>query len=302
MGGIMRALVLVALVTAVGIQASQAANTGPRVLAREKAGVVAPQPVHPCKSKSLPQVPNQLPFGPGESLSYTVSVAGAPAGQVDISLHERALHEGRLVFPAVVRARSHPVLSLWTKMESELATLVDPEGVVPVNMKSLTHGDKFTYTENVQFLHGGRQVDVQTRLDGKAWNTTLAPRGDALDALSLVYYARSRELSVGAPFCFEVYQSRTLWRVIGTVGGREMVETDAGSFDAWVASGIAHPLGRVGKAAQAREYTAWMTADADRIPVLLRTPTPMGDAVVRLVRFEQGRRLARGQTDPAGPG
>jgi len=253
----------------------------------------APVATASCGSQRVRQMGEQLPFGPGEALSYAVTVKGAAAGTVDIQLRDRTQHAGRTVYPAHVVAESNPIVSLWTRMRAEAVSVVDPEFSTPLNMKTLTRSDAFTYQEEINFDRGTHKVDVKTVLNKKPWNASFSSDAELVDALSVLYYARSRELVVGQPFCMELYQSRVLWRVTGTLSGIETVDTDAGPFQAYAATGNAVIVGRTGAAAQEKRFTAWMTADEDRIPVLLKAPTPLGEVVVKLTRFEQGRRLAR---------
>lgn len=288
-----------ALLSALALQASAAEPPAPPPKRKTPPGLMRANPVvtapqePACQSFTIRQMRDQLPYGPGEALSYSVSVKGAQAGTVDIQLKDRADHEGRLAYPAHVVATSNPVLSLWTRMRAEAVTIVDPEFSVPMHMKTLTRSDQFTYEEDITFNRKDHKIDVKTVLNQKPWNANFSSEADMVDALSLLYYARSRDFTVGQPFCMELYQSRVLWRIKGVVRGVETVQTDAGPFEAFAATGTAVIVGRQGAQAQEKKFTAWMTADEDRIPVLLEAPTPLGDVVVKLTRFEQGRRLAR---------
>ena len=53
-------------------------------------------------------------------------------------------------------------------------------------------------------------------------------QSNVLDALSVVYYLRAAELRAGVPLCFDLVGGRKAWRVSGTVGATERVETRAG--------------------------------------------------------------------------
>jgi len=251
-----------------------------------------------CATLRLPQQVEHLPYGPGESLSYEATLNGVTAGTAAMRFNEKSTEAGHLVYSAEVKAQANPVVQLWGKMQAQLVTVLDPDLGLPLRMESATHQDKNLYTEAVEFSPGKKLVAAHTAVNGSPMKQSLSVETDALDVLSLVYYARSRMFEVGQPFCIDLYQSRLIWRIRGTVRGRETVETDAGPFDAYVATGVAvaqlgNQKGAPAIIKEPRPFTTWMTADEDRIPVLLKAPTPLGEVVVKLTRFEQGRRLAR---------
>jgi hypothetical protein len=87
---------------------------------------------------------------------------------------------------------------------------------------------------------------------------------DVLDALSVVYYLRAAELRVGVPLCFDLVGGRKAWRVSGTVGAAERVETRAGNFTAIRIDGRATRTDRPG---ETMRLQLWVSSDARRLPV-----------------------------------
>lgn len=247
-----------------------------------------------CAHHSVNALPDHLPFGPGEFLEYQATLKGLPAGTVQMRVLERTQRGGRTVYPLQVTAEGNPVVNVWARMKATATSWLDPDTSLPVAFASRTVSEKFTYLEDVTFLGAGHPAAVRTLLNDKPWDRALPVEGDPVDSLALLYYARSRNFAVGQPFCFDLYQSRLIWRVRGAVVRTETLDTDAGPFSTFVAAGEARAVGPVkGLAAQPRPFTAWMTADGDRIPVQLVAPSPLGPITARLVRFEQGRRLVR---------
>jgi hypothetical protein len=260
---------------------------------------VAPRPPPaepPCHALTPAQLAGKLPYGPGEALSYDILLNGAGAGRLDIRMEDRVLEGGRLSYPARVSATSTTLVSIWAKLAADLVTYVEPDRTLPLRSSSTTRTDRYTYQEEMQYDRAAGTVTGNATFNGKKWNGKLSSDTDALDPLSLLFYARSRDLTVGQAYCMEMYQGQVMWRIRGKVTGLETVQTDAGPFQTFVTSGAASIVGRQGAAAQTKTYTAYMTTDEDRIPVLLNAPTPWGAVTAKLVRFEQGRRLTRAQT------
>ncbi len=96
---------------------------------------------------------------------------------------------------------------------------------------------------------------------------------DVLDALSAIYFLRAVELRVGAPLCFDLVGGRKAWRVSGSVGPVERVETRAGTFTAVRLDGRAT---RTDRPRESTRLQLWVSADARRLPVKATVETGAG--------------------------
>ena len=96
---------------------------------------------------------------------------------------------------------------------------------------------------------------------------------DVLDALSSIYYLRAAELRAGTPLCFDLVGGRKAWRVSGSVGPVERVETRAGTFTAVRIDGRATRTDRPGESTRLK---LWVSADARRLPVKATVETGAG--------------------------
>jgi len=94
-----------------------------------------------------------------------------------------------------------------------------------------------------------------------------------LDALSVVYYLRAAQLRRGVPLCFDLVAARKAWRVSGTVGATERVETRAGTFTAVRIDGRAT---RTDRPAETLRLQLWLSSDARRLPVQATVETDAG--------------------------
>jgi hypothetical protein len=112
---------------------------------------------------------------------------------------------------------------------------------------------------------------------------------DVFDALSVVYYLRAADLRAGAPLCFDLVGGRMAWRVSGTVGATERVETRAGAFTAVRIDGRATRTDQPGDTVRLQ---LWVSADARRLPVKATVETDAGivRALLASAVSEQGAR------------
>jgi hypothetical protein len=118
---------------------------------------------------------------------------------------------------------------------------------------------------------------------------------NALDELSVLYYVRTLPLIEGRTVFATVFASRKNWELEVKVLRREALDTILGRRETLVVEpllkfeGIFQQKGRV---------IVWLTSDAERIPVLMKSEIKIGSFVSTLTQRESGVALA----EPSGTG
>ncbi|MCC7107834.1 MAG: DUF3108 domain-containing protein [Deltaproteobacteria bacterium] len=269
-------------------------------------GEVAPR-LRGCETPPLPALRERLPFGPGEQIAYDVSYLGVRTGRAHLRVGERAVVDGVPTYPLQAQLKTDGFLSVLGDVDARMVSFFDPATLRPVRMVNrVVVREPFQAAPTVSSEDGafapaqltaqgprGGEVNARLRRTGPKGSYDKGGRflsgADVVDILSVVYYLRARELVEAAPFCFELYHRRRLWRVTGLVQGVELVRAPAGSRRA---RRLDAQLFRVGPGAPPpRPVTAWISADADRVPWLVRTPEGLGQLEVKLSRLTPGRRL-----------
>lgn len=254
-----------------------------------------------CAHAPLPSVSERLPFGPGETMQWDVTVLGMRTGRVDVRLGERSEIDGETVYPSYASARTEGFMSVLGELDGRMVSWLDPETQRPVRMvnrfrtKALLADPTFA-REDAAFSTdaqvAGRLV-YRTSEKETARKSKLTSSGHLLDVLSVIYYMRSRKLTPGEPFCFEIYHRRRLWRVTGNVGASKLVTAPVMTRRARVLEGELRLVGG-GKKAKPRQIRAWVSEDDDRLPLLVETPDNLGTLEVKLRDWRPGRRLVKG--------
>jgi hypothetical protein len=255
-----------------------------------------------CESAPLPTVSDQLPFGPGEMLSYNVHALGLQTGRVWLRVGERQEMDSEPVYPLQAQAKTSGLVSVLGSLDGRMLSYVSPDDAQPVRMvnrfitesllspKRLAREDA-AFSPDAQVagrLHYRVGDDVSTR------PVKLKATGDDLvDVLSVIYYMRSRAMNAGDRYCFEIYHRRRLWRVEGQVGGTKMIRSPFATRRARQIAGVIELVGaRPGQ--EPRGVVAWVSDDDDRLPLLVETPDRFGKLDVRLATWIPGRKLKRG--------
>jgi hypothetical protein len=269
-----------------------ARSPGPRAPSSAPAGVRRP-PRAPALERcaaAIPQLDDRLPFGPGEELGYVISLSGVYVGRASLTVGERSSHGRHVVYPVYGQATTNTFFNKMSRMDSLQTSLVTPDGVFPLLMQSQARTDSATRDEEVQFDPEQRLARGWLRLRDHEWKGQAQGGQIVQDAVSIVYFARSRQVQPGQSYCTEIYYGKRLWVVRGQVGEVESVSTPAGPYRALRVLGEAV---RDGEPRYSRSFTVWLTDDEDRLPVRLVSPSAYGEIEVRIDHFKRGRRLIR---------
>jgi len=247
-------------------------------------------PLERCQ-KLLPQVPDRLPFGPGEELGYIVNLSGVYVGRISLEIGDRGSLGDAVIYPAHAHATTNSFFRKMSKVESRMTSYITPDGVVPLAMFSRSESDRAVRLEEASFDVAARAAEATLKVNSRHWTGKIGGGLPLQDVVSVVYFARSREVELGREYCTELYYGKRRWLVSGKVEAVQSVSTPAGPYRALKISGEAV---REGPPAYSRRFTVWITDDEDRLPVRLTSPGRLGDIEVTVDHFKRGRRLVKG--------
>ena len=318
------ALLLLAVVAVVGavfgaadVHAEEALADGlslvPIPLARPKVKDVDvdPKPLGGrCGQGSPPQVAERLPWGPGERLDFDITYVGIRTGRASVRIDERVESDGVVTYPVRAHARTDGFLAVFGDLDAAMISYVTPGTSLPVRMANhvvvrepfappgvIREDGAFARKSRGPNVVGGGRVssryDATVNGKHKRKFIKMSSRADVVDVLSVIPWLRSRAISEGDRFCVELFHRRRLYRAQGRVGPIETLKSEVGSRRAWrIDVDILHV-----KAKKPRHISIWMSADADRLPLSVKTAEAIGDIDVRLTKRIAGRPLVHHPRD-----
>ncbi len=125
-------------------------------------------------------------------------------------------------------------------------------------------------------------------------NPTKAPRRiasviepDTQDIVSAVYKLRSLDLAVGKTYTFQVSDTGLVYKIPVRVTGREEIKSELGKRWCWRVE--PEIFGADKLIEQEGSLTIWITDDSDRVPVLAKLETKLGDVEIKLREFSNLR-------------
>ena len=224
-----------------------------------------------------------LPFKPGEKLTYDISWSNIlQAGRAVMEVKEEKGTNGKTVYRLTSTAHSSGLVSKFYKVSDTIESLIDIEKLYSLSYRlDQTHGKRKKKRE-MTFNHKDSTVKVIS--DGQ--QATYSVPGDVQDSLSSLYYFRTKQdFTVGKPIMINVHEDDKTWAVEVQPLGREKIKTAFGEFNTIKVK--TYPRFE-GVFQNKGEIFIWLTDDARKIPVLMKSTITIGSIVATLVTMESG--------------
>jgi hypothetical protein len=219
-------------------------------------------------------------FGVGERLKFEISYGPINAGSAVMEVKEIVQVEGRDCYRVISTAQSNRFFSAIYRVEDRVESFIDVQGIFPWKFQ--------------QKLQEGKYRANRWALYDQVNHTASTNRGDldmpsyVQDVLSIMYYARTQEMTVGDTLFVDSHSGRKVYPLAVKILRRERVEVPAGTFDCLVvepmlkAGGLFKHEGRI---------WVWLTDDPVKLPVLMKTKVIIGTVDAKLKTYRLGRIL-----------
>jgi hypothetical protein len=222
-------------------------------------------------SLSAQETPDPPPFL-GETLRYAMTILGVAGGDLSLSAGQVELH-GRPAYKFEMSALSNNFLSKFFLVRDNIVSWIDPKSFRSLRFEKHTVEGKRVKDELTEFDY----ENGVARQEGKS-----SPLGEAtLDSLSSVYYLRTLRLDGQKPIALQVFSAEP--RILQVeIQGRETIVVPAGTFPTIRVEPKSSGSGLMGK-----NLVLWLTDDARKIPVQIRSKLKVGTLVGKLKTIEK---------------
>ncbi|HTK69944.1 MAG TPA: DUF3108 domain-containing protein [Candidatus Eisenbacteria bacterium] len=213
-----------------------------------------------------------VPWKIGEYFQFSIDWNGLNGGGSLMQVQNIVRVDGRRAYRIVTKAESNSFVSKFYKVRDRAESFVDAESLYSVRFVK-------------HLREGGYKKDVDIRFDqaaGKAryddGKTFDVPKR-VHDVLSAFYYVRTVPLPDGATLSIPTHDNDKTYEMVVKVHGREKVEVPAGKFDCVVVEPI---LKSEGVFKSKGSILVYLSDDARRIPVMVKSKIPVGAVTVSL--------------------
>jgi hypothetical protein len=233
---------------------------------------------HGLGASTPPPSPPQFPlrFGPGERLSYDVSLNDAKVGKAVFEVMGKTEMAGRSVYHVVSKIKSNKWVSLFSRIDDQIETYIDVEAGYSHRIKINKRRRKGEEEKTVDFDQVGHHA-IQFK-DNRQEVFDIPPK--AQDFLSSLYFLRVQErLEPGASVFIDLHQNEKNWQLEVRVLEKEELSTPAGTFKT-IKVQASFPDGGLFKSKG--DLVIWLTDDDKRVPVRLQSDGKRGTMIATL--------------------
>jgi hypothetical protein len=246
--------------------------------------VVLPASADPGQKQEHAVAAAHLPFKPGEKLTYEISWSNIiQAGTAVMEVREGQKTNGEMVYHLVSTAHSSRLLSKFYIVSDTIESVFDGENRRPLSFSlDQSHGKR---KKKRAMTFNYREGTVTVLSEGQQNAYPVPP--DIQDPLSALYFVRSKQdFIVGKPIIVNVHEDESNWAVEVFVLGKEKLKTSFGEFNTIKLK--TYPRYE-GVFQNKGEIYIWLTDDARKIPVLMKSTISIGSIVATLVEARAGQ-------------
>jgi len=269
-------LFAVAAALVVAAWASRPAPAAAPAPVPDAAAVAVPDPGGPPVFNTAAGEAVGTPFGPGESLRFSIEYGVIKAGTAWLEVAPMETWHGRSCYHLVSRAESNDFMSSIYKVRDRIDSLIDAEGLYSYRYKKRIREGTYKKDYDVAYDPAAGKARYA---NGRLYDTSPWPK----DGLAAFYFVRHLPLEVGKDVVIAHHSDESSNDIIVKVYRKERIEVPAGQFDCIVIEPVM-AAGSIFK--NSGKLTIWVTDDARRIPVLMKSKIPVGsiDAVLQEIK------------------
>ena len=220
----------------------------------------------PAAQVCPPAAPLARKFQPGESLVFKLDVFGADVGTFELWLDApppSAHARGGLLGHA--RAKISAFVAANAGRYEASATALLGRGLAPLTWQEEIEDGPTRWTSETAFPPEGGVLAAKTTRNGEAEALRLPATASARDMISAFLMLRAAPLVEGTVLCAEIFAARRMWKMSGTVGARETIDSPLGRQETVRLDLVS---ARLDDPSVVRMSKFWITDDARRLPII----------------------------------
>lgn len=227
---------------------------------------------------------NNNAFEPGEKLTYSVSWSKiVDAGVATMQVNAAKTPEGSPAYELISQTNTIGFVDKIFPVKDSVESLVDAE-------------DFWSIRFQLRESHGSRKRERDMVFDRSKQTVTITKNGETevfsvpervQDALSSLYYVRMREdFTPDKPIVVDVHDNGKTWSIEVQTVGKEHIKTPLGEFNTIKIKTFPKYEGVF---MNKGEIHIWLTDDARKIPVLMKSKISIGSIVATLINIQGGK-------------
>lgn len=279
---------MAARVAAAPMEPIPVVSLSPTTLVSSTYSVVITSPIVAHATASW-RIASPAPFFPGEDLQFSIKWGIVVGGYSTLSIPEIVDVNGRPTYHIISTARSGGVVTAFYKVEDKNDVWLDRDALVTVRYEKRIREGRYRIEETslLDQIHL-RWTTRSFRLDRNSYEEKSGDLpANALDSFGSLYYVRTLPLEPGQSHTIDVHSGDKVYPLVVNVIKRETVKVPAGRFNCVLVEPILRGPGIF--ISKGKKLQVWITDDARRMPVRMRSEVFIGHVSAELTDFKTGR-------------
>jgi len=227
----------------------------------------------------------EIPFSPGERLTFQVRWAFIPAGEVVLEILPFENVNGIKSYHFAMTARTYPLADPFYKVRDRIDAFTDAEMTHSILYKKNQKGKS---KRNIIVSFNWEKKEAQfSNFDEKREPVSISP--GSFDPLSVFYAFRLFDLKEDIKISAPVTDGKKF--VIGEA--RVLKKEKIYAADEWHETFLVEPdlkhIGGVFKKSKNAKLRIWVTADKRHLPIKIKSKVAVGSFVAELVSYEPSK-------------
>lgn len=228
------------------------------------------------QGESLRKIENNA-FRVGEKLIFSIGWEFISAGTAILAVENTTTVNDRPCYSISAVTNSNAFFSTLYKVRNRLETYVDMEGMYPLRYVKNTSEGGYKRNFVVDFHHDKGKASIA---DVDSGQTEVNVPVFVQDIISAFYYIRTQPLVIGNEITLATFDNGKYRDAVVKVLRKERVSVSAGDFACVV---VQTPIGPFKNRS---DLNIWLTDDARRIPVLMKSKIAVGSVRAELESME----------------
>lgn len=233
-------------------------------------------------AESIKAREKDLPFHPGEKLTFQLKWSFIPAGEAVLEILPIETIQDVTSYHFVMLAKTYPFIDLFYKVRDRIDAFTDTGMTHSILYKKQKKGKS---KKNVVVTFNWEKQTTQYSNQGKKAKP-ISIKPSSFDPLSVFYAFRLYNLKVGAKIQIPVTDGKKCVMGEATVVKREKITVANRTYDTYLVEPDLKHIGGVFEKSKKAKLEIWVTADTQRIPVKIKSKVIVGSFVAELIAAE----------------
>jgi hypothetical protein len=223
------------------------------------------------------------PFKPGEKMHFVLKYGAIPAGEATLEVYDMDEMQGVEAYHFVMTARSNSFIDIFFKVRDRIDSYADADMNHSLHYKKDQKEGKTRRNIRVDF---DWEKNESTYVNFDTAPKVISQLPGTFDPLAVFYYSRLFDLRQVEEFEHPVTDGEKTLMGLLRVIGKETINVPAGTFETLVLEPDLQNVEGVFSKKQRAKIKLWVTNDARRLLVQMKSKAMVGSFVAELVTVE----------------